>query len=46
MSKMPLYLGDEGEQAQGLSQMQDQAGYQEDQEGTIVNAHRLIAIIP
>jgi hypothetical protein len=32
MSEMPLYLGDEGEQAQGLSQMQDQAGYQEGKE--------------
>ena len=46
MSKMPLYLGDEGEQAQGLSQMQDQAGYQEGKEDLKAILEITITIIP
>jgi hypothetical protein len=33
MSQMPLWMGDEGEQTEGLSQVQNPAGYEEDEEG-------------
>ncbi len=33
MSQVQLRLGDQGEQAKGMSKMQDQAGRQEDEEG-------------
>jgi len=33
MSQMPLYMGDEGEPTKGLSQVQDQTGCEEDEEG-------------
>ncbi len=32
MSKMQLWVGDTGEQAQGMPEVQDQAGCQEDEE--------------
>ena len=33
MSEMPLWMGDKGEQAQGLPKVQNQAGYKEIKEG-------------
>ena len=46
MSKMPLRLGDEGEQAKGLSQVQNQAGYKKGKEGLRENKIHNIAILP
>jgi hypothetical protein len=33
MSEMPLWMGDKGEQAQGLPQVQDPVGYKKIKEG-------------
>ena len=33
MSEMPLWMGDKGEQAQGMPKVQNQAGYKEIKEG-------------
>ena len=44
MSEMPLRLGDEGEQAKGLSQVQNQAGYKKGKEGLRENKIHNIAV--
>ena len=43
MSEMPLRLGDEGEQAKGLSQVQNKAGYKKGKEGLKENKIHNIA---
>ena len=46
MSEMPLRLGDEGEQTEGLSQMQNKAGYKKGKEGLRENKIHNIVILP
>ena len=45
MSEMPLRLGDEGEQTEGLSQVQNQAGYKKGKEGLRENKIHNIVIL-
>jgi hypothetical protein len=44
MSKMPLWMGDKGEQAQGLPQVQNQARYQKNKEDLSLDFGLIIGV--